>query len=271
MDEVLNERQGAVAVVTLNRPERLNAISSGLLDALHGALHEVQHDDAVRAVVLTGAGRAFCAGDDLKEFTDQSASAASAARHVEGIQQITRDLMFGVKPVVGAVHGYAVGGGFEWVLNCDLVVAANDLVGFFPEMGLGQFVTGGVTHLLPQTVGHQKAMELWLLGERQDAATLARLGLVNWVVPLEEMLPRAIAVAGEIATKSSFAVSRLKQMVTAGRAGDVATALELEREATMAAMSTTDAAERVAESGPVRSSATPPGGSGARRSARRRR
>jgi enoyl-CoA hydratase/carnithine racemase len=271
MDEVLSERQGPVAVVTLNRPERLNAISGGLLDALHRALHQAQHDDAVRAVVLTGAGRAFCAGDDLKEFAEQSSTPESAARHVEGIQQITRDLMFGAKPVVGAVHGYAVGGGFEWVLNCDLVVAADDLVGFFPEMGLGQFVTGGVTYLLPQAVGHQKAMELWLLGEHHDASTLARLGLVNWVVPLAEMLPRAVEVAARIAGKSAFAVSRLKRLVTTGRPGDFASALELEQEATMAAMATADAAERVAASAPVRSSATRRGGSGARRSARTRR
>jgi enoyl-CoA hydratase/carnithine racemase len=269
MEQVLSERQGAVAVVTLNRPERLNAISGGLLEALHRALQEVQHDDAVGAIVLTGAGRAFCAGDDLKEFEEQSSSAASAARHVEGIQEITRDLMFGAKPVVGAVHGYAVGGGFEWVLNCDLVVAADDLIGFFPEMGLGQFVTGGVTHLLPQAVGHQRAMELWLLGERQDAATLARLGLVNWVVPVDQVLPRAVEVAAEVATKSSFAVSRLKRVVTTGRGGHLASALALEGEATMAAMATADAAARVAASAPVRAPATRPGGSGARRSARR--
>ncbi len=87
--------------------------------------------------------------------------------------------MFGPKLVIGAVHGYAVGGGLEWLLNCDLVVAADDLVAFFPEMQLGHFVTGGVTHLLPQAVGHQRAMELFVLGERQDAQALHRLGLVN--------------------------------------------------------------------------------------------
>ena len=253
---MLIERQGPIAIVTLNRPERLNAISGSLLQALHAALQQVQHDDGVRVIVLTGAGRAFCAGDDLKEFPEQAASAESVARHVEGIQQITRDLMFGDKPVVGAVHGFAVGGGFEWVLNCDLVVAADDLVAFFPEMGLGQFVTGGVTHLLPQAVGHQKAMELWLLGERQDAATLARLGLANWVVHRDQVLPRAIEVAEEVAQRSAFVVGRLKRIVAGGRAGGVPVALELEQEATMAAMATADAGERVSASRPVRRPST---------------
>jgi enoyl-CoA hydratase/carnithine racemase len=251
MSEAELEQRGAIAIVTLNRPERLNAISTGLLDALHGALQHVQNQDDVRVIVLTGAGRAFCAGDDLKEFGEQTASAENIARHVDGIQQITRDLMFGEAVVVGAVHGYAVGGGFEWVLNCDLVVASDDLVCFFPEMGLGQFVTGAVTHLLPMAVGHQKAMELWLLGERQSAETLARLGLVNWVVPLDEVLPRALDVAEEVASRSRLAVKQLKRMVTTQLSGQIATALELERQATMAAMETPEASERVSRSRPV--------------------
>jgi enoyl-CoA hydratase/carnithine racemase len=250
--EVVLEQRGAVAIVTLNRPERLNAISSGLLQSLHDVLQHTQRDDETRVIVLTGAGRAFCAGDDLKEFAEQTASPESIARHVEGIQQITRDLMFGEKVVVGAVHGYAVGGGFEWVLNCDLVVASDDLVCFFPEMDLGQFVTGAITHLLPLTVGHQRAMELWLLGERQDAARLERLGLVNWVVPVEQVLPRALAVADEVASKSPFPVGRLKRMVTTQLSAQIAAALDLERDATMAAMETSEARDRVNRSRPVR-------------------
>jgi hypothetical protein len=131
--------EGRVSMVTLNRPERLNAISGDLLVDLHAALVQAQADPTTGAIVLTGAGRAFCAGDDLKEFDQQSESPAAIALHCERIQQITRDIMFGPKLVVGAVHGYAVGGGFEWVLNCDLVVAADTLVCFFPEMALGHF------------------------------------------------------------------------------------------------------------------------------------
>ncbi|MGA9915856.1 enoyl-CoA hydratase/isomerase family protein [Paraburkholderia sp.] len=239
------EKSGAVSTVVLNRPERLNAISGDLLDDLHHALVEVNSDESCNVIVFTGAGRAFCAGDDLKEFSKQTESDASILSHVERIQQITRDLMFNGKPVVGAVHGFAVGGGFEWLLNCDLVVASDDLVCFFPEMEWGQFVTGGVTQLLPQSVGYQKAMELWLLGERQTAQQLHSLGLVNRVVQRETVLETAQELATRIAERSAFSVSRLKRLLTTELSTDLTRSLELEQAATVAAFATPEAARRV--------------------------
>jgi enoyl-CoA hydratase/carnithine racemase len=239
------EKSGAVSTVVLNRPERLNAISGDLLDDLHHALVEVNSDESCNVIVFTGAGRAFCAGDDLKEFSKQTESDASILSHVERIQQITRDLMFNGKPVVGAVHGFAVGGGFEWLLNCDLVVASEDLVCFFPEMEWGQFVTGGVTQLLPQSVGYQKAMELWLLGERQTAQQLHSLGLVNRVVQRETVLETAQELATRIAERSAFSVSRLKRLLTTELSTDLTRSLELEQAATVAAFATPEAARRV--------------------------
>lgn len=232
------ERRDAVAIVTLDRPDRLNAISGVLLADLHAALDEANRDAAVRAIVLTGAGRAFCAGDDLKEFADQ---ARDPAGHITAIQQITRDVMLNGKPVIGALHGYAVGGGFEWLLNCDLVVAADDLVAFFPEMAIGQFVTGGVTYLLPLAVGHQRAMELLLLGERQSAERLAALGLVNRVVPRAELLDTAVAWAAEVATRNAWSVARLKRLVTEELQGQLRRALELETAATVEAFTRPEA------------------------------
>jgi len=237
--------QGAVSLVTLQRPERLNAISGDLLVDLHRALQAAQAEPATRAIVLTGAGRAFCAGDDLKEFAEQAESPAAIAEHCERIQTITRDIMFGPKLVVGAVHGYAVGGGFEWVLNCDLVVAADTLVCFFPEMALGHFVTGAVTHLLPQAVGHQRTMELIVLGERQSAEDLAALGLVNRVLPEADMLPAAMALAAEVATRSPGATARLKRALVGGVGAGVASALALEQEAAGACFADPDTARRV--------------------------
>lgn len=237
--------QGAVSLVTLQRPERLNAISGDLLVDLHRALQAAQAEPATRAIVLTGAGRAFCAGDDLKEFAEQAESPAAIAEHCERIQTITRDIMFGPKLVVGAVHGYAVGGGFEWVLNCDLVVAADTLVCFFPEMALGHFVTGAVTHLLPQALGHQRTMELIVLGERQSADDLAALGLVNRVLPEADMLPAAMALAAEVATRSSGATARLKRALVGGVGAGVASALALEQEAAGACFADPDTARRV--------------------------
>jgi enoyl-CoA hydratase/carnithine racemase len=243
------EHHGDVCHVSLNRPERLNAISGVLMDDLHEALRLAQASDSVKVIVLSGNGRAFCAGDDLKEFGDQTKSPDSIVQHIDRIQQITRDLMFGPKPVIGAIHGFAVGGGFEWLLNCDLVVAADDLVAFFPEMDWGQFVTGGVTHLLPQAVGYQKSMELWLLGERQSAADLKALGLVNWVVPYAHLLSKAYEVAQAVASKSTFSVGRLKRLLTIQLNPQLAASLELEKDATVAAFGRADAAERVKKFG----------------------
>ncbi|RYX94378.1 MAG: enoyl-CoA hydratase/isomerase family protein [Comamonadaceae bacterium] len=243
------ENHGAVCHVILNRPERLNAISGVLLDDLHEALRDAQSAADVKVIVFSGNGRAFCAGDDLKEFGDQTSSPASIVQHIDRIQQVTRDLMFGSKPVVGAVHGFAVGGGFEWMLNCDLVVASDNLVAFFPEMDWGQFVTGGVTHILPQSVGYQKAMELWLLGERQSAAELKALGLVNWVVSQDNVVARALEVAQVVAGKSVFSVGRLKRLLTTQINPQLAASLELEKDAAVTSFALPDAAERVKKFG----------------------
>ncbi len=246
MTYALLTTQGAVSVVTLNRPERLNAIGADLLEDMHDALVQAQNDPDTRVIVLTGAGRAFCAGDDLKEFGEQSGSAASIAITCDNIQRITRDIMFGPKLVIGAVHGYAVGGGFEWVLNCDMVVAAEDLVCFFPEMALGHFVTGGVTHLLPQAVGHQRAIELMVLGERQDAKALQKLGFVYRIVPADQLMAAALELAGQIAERSLFATSRLKRVLTAQLGQKLGSALELERHAAMECFGNEDTAKRIA-------------------------
>ncbi len=245
MTTVRSERRGAVALVTLDRPERLNAISTALLADLHAALAAAQADPGVRAIVLTGAGRAFCAGDDLKEFEDQSRDEAAIRAHIGAIQAITRDVMLGPTPVVGAVRGYAVGGGFEWLLNCDLVIAGDDLVCFFPEMAIGQFVTGAVTALLPQAVGHQRAMELLLLGERQGAAELHALGLVNRVVPAAEVVEEALRVAERIAALAPIAVGALKRAITAGP-HRIEAALALEEERTVEAFARPEAAAAAA-------------------------
>jgi enoyl-CoA hydratase/carnithine racemase len=247
MKHVTLATQGPVGIVTLNRPERLNAISLALLHDLHEALAAAQADPQTRVIVLTGAGRAFCAGDDLKEFPEQAASSSSAAETCDRIQQITRDIMFGPKLVIGAVHGYAVGGGLEWVLNCDLVVAADDLVAFFPEMALGHFVTGGVTHLLPQALGHQRAMELIVLGERLSGVKLQQLGLVNRLARAEDVLPTALQLAAEVASRSPFALIQLKKLMNVQLSSQLNGALEQERQAAIACMADRDTARRIAE------------------------
>jgi enoyl-CoA hydratase/carnithine racemase len=245
MSFVTLERRGSIGVVTLNRPERLNAMSRALTRDTAAAFHRANADPEIAVIVFTGAGRAFCAGDDLKEFGEQSASPASIRDHIEGIQAVTRAMMLSDKVVVGAIHGYAVGGGFEWLCNCDMVVAADDLVAFFPEMEWAQFVTGSVTHLLPQAVGHQRAMRLMVLGERHSARDLEAMGLVGWVAPRDAMLPKAIEIAGTVAGKSRYSVGKLKRLLVQGLDDRLERALRLEGEITEAAFARGEAAERV--------------------------
>lgn len=249
MSFVLYERRGSVGLVTLNRPERLNAISGAMLADFERAMAEAVSDPETAVVVLTGVGRAFCSGDDLKEFDQQSESEATVRAHIEAIQRITKLMLGNDKPVVGALHGFAVGGGFEWVLNCDFVVASENLVAFFPEMDWANFVTGGVTYLLPQTLGYQRTMELIVLGERQSAARLLQLGLVNWVVPQEQMMDKAFEVAEKIASKSRSSVARLKTLLNQDLGAQLWRAVELEQEATVQAFLRPEAAERVKQFG----------------------
>lgn len=227
------ERRGAIGLVTLNRPDRLNAISSALLASFSSALREATDDQETSVFVLTGAGRGFCSGDDLKEVDHDNQTPESVRAHITAIQEITHLMLGCDKPIIGAIHGYAVGGGFEWLLNCDIVVAAEQLTAFFPEFDWGYFVTGGVTHLLPQAIGYQRSMELMLLGERQSAADLKALGLVNFVVPQEQMEAKAFEVAEKIASKARFSVARLKRTLNQDLGAQLWRAVDLEQEATI--------------------------------------
>ena len=143
---------GAVRTITLNRPASLNAMNRQLIDDVAAAFTDANLDDATRAIVLTGAGRAFCAGDDRHEHVHPE-SEAQARDLVDAIQRATEAIVFGRCPVVGAINGWAVGGGFEWAINCDFPIWADSARAFFPEVSLNLFVTGAVTSLLPALVG----------------------------------------------------------------------------------------------------------------------
>ena len=140
--------EGAVRRISLNRPERLNAMNRPLVDDVARAFDDANADPATRAIVFTGEGRAFCAGDDRRDHAHPENEAA-ARDLVEAIQNATRAIVFGQKPVVGAIRGWAVGGGFEWAIDCDFPIWAEGARGFFPEVSLNVFVTGAVTALLP--------------------------------------------------------------------------------------------------------------------------
>jgi len=240
------EQRGTTAVITLNRPDRLNAISNALMADLQTAIGRAERLDDVRAVVLCGSGRAFCAGEDLKEFEHITQSEQPIRQHITAIQNITRAMRHSSKVYITAAHGYAVGGGFEWMINGDLVVATDDLIAFFPEMERGLFPTGGVSWLLPMAVGYHRAMELILLGQRQSAERLQQLGLINWIVKKEHLLDKAMEVATCIASKSAFSVGLFKKLLNQDLA-PLARALELEQQYTIETFGHPDAARNATE------------------------
>lgn len=247
---VLSEDAGdGVRILTLNRPERLNAIVPALLDDLVAALAAADADPAVRAVVLTGAGRAFCSGDDLKEFADQASDPATTRAYIERIQDVTRAMVTGDTPVVGAVRGWAVGGGLEWVINCDFAVAAEGARFFFPEVSWGVFVTGGVTELLPRLVGLKKARELILLGERFTAAEAHAWGLVSKVVPDERLMDEALALARRVAALPPGPVRDLRRILARVDGGGLAAAMTAETDATVRGFLDPETAKRIASFG----------------------
>lgn len=216
--------EGGYAVLQLNRPERLNAVVPELVDDLLGALDTLTADAAVRVVVLTGRGRAFCAGHDLKATPPEG----DARRRLERLQGVTRALRALPQPVIAAVHGYAIGAGAEFALGCDLVLAAENTVFSFPEAGLGLSVTGAASRLLPLIVGPLRAKELLLLGERIDAAQAKDLGLVNAVVPADELTEHAMAWAGRLAEKPPSTLALAKRALDHGIDNGLEAVLELE-------------------------------------------
>lgn len=250
MSTVLTEDRGPVRIITLHRPERLNAINAQLITELNAAFVAAHAEPTVRAIVLTGAGRAFCAGDDLHEYAEQASSREATQAYVEQLQQVTRHIMLGRVPVVAAVRGWAVGGGFEWVLDCDLVVVGESAKGFFPEMGLGLFVTGGVTALLPRIVGLSRARQLIMLGERIDSSVMLDWGIAQWRVPDDAVLDEAIGVAERLSSLSGRAVSDLRKVVATVSVETLDAALTVETEATVAAFGDPDTARRIRDAAP---------------------
>ncbi len=232
-ETVLSEINDGIRRITLNRPNRLNAMNQALIRDVAQAFEDANADPETKVIILTGAGKGFCAGDDRQDHK-HPASEAEARRQVEAIQRVTRAMMFGDRPIVGAINGWAVGGGFEWAINCDFPIWAESARGFFPEVALNFFVTGGVTSLLPAMVGLNKARELLFLGEKHDAKSLAAMGVAWRVVPDDLLLHEATAVAEKLAAQPSLSLRAMKRVLTATAATDLATALDLETDAAVA-------------------------------------
>lgn len=216
----------------LNRPERMNAMNRQLILDVTRAFDDANADAATRVIVFSGAGRAFCAGDDRHEHA-HPATRAEANEFVGLIQDATRAIVLGEKPVVGAINGWAVGGGFEWAINCDFPIWAQSARGFFPEVSLNLFVTGGVTALLPALVGLSKAREMLFLGERYDAPALQDMGVAWRVVADEQLLAAAQETALRLARLPTLSLRALKRVLRQTSSAEFEQAMQLETEATV--------------------------------------
>ena len=237
-------REGRIATITLNRPEALNAFDEAQLRALLDVLRDLREDREIRCAILTGAGdRAFAAGADIKrmqamtpgEFEAFGRLGQSAAMAIEGLPQ----------PVIAAVNGFAMGGGCEMALACDIRLASENAVFAQPEVMLGIPPGWGGTQRLPRLVGAGLAAEMIYTGRRVDAAEAHRIGLVNAVYPGDRLLPEAKAVAEQIAANSPRAVRAAKAAIGAAF-GETGKGLKLEVELFAACFGTADQREGVA-------------------------
>jgi enoyl-CoA hydratase len=225
---LLVARDAGIASVTLNRPTAMNALSRELRAALVEAFTGLAADPFVRVVILTGAGRAFCAGLDLKELGESAENLRGVLDDPSGSPFTALATM--TKPVIGAINGPCVTGGFEVALACDFLVASERAVFADTHARVGLTPGGGMSVNLPQSIGLRKAKEMSLTGNYIDADEAHRLGLVNHVVAHGELIPRATALATEIAHNDQGAVRNLKQLYDEGERLTVGDAWRLEQE-----------------------------------------
>jgi len=206
---ILVETRGRVGLITLNRPQTLNALNNQLLKELMDALEAFDRDETVGAVVITGNGKAFAAGADIKELADKTTREMMDSDHLATFGRI-RAIR---KPVVAAVSGWALGGGFEIALSCDMIVASDTARFGLPEITLGVFPGAGGTQRLVRAVGKALAMEMILNDRKLTAQEALHHGLVNRVVPVDDYLNDALKLAEEIASRAPLALRAAKQLI----------------------------------------------------------
>jgi enoyl-CoA hydratase len=223
---ILAETRGRVGLITLNRPKQLNALSPQLMQELAAALYAYDADDAIGAIVITGGEKAFAAGADIAVMKDFD------FQHAFRTDYITRDwehLRNVRKPVIAAVAGYALGGGCEVAMMCDIVIAAESAKFGQPEINLGTFPGSGGTQRLPRAVGKAKAMDLILTARMMDAQEAERAGLVSRVVASDKLIEEAMAVADKIAAYSLPVAMMAKEAVNRAYETSLAEGVRFER------------------------------------------
>lgn len=224
---VLYKREQNIGIITLNRPHRLNAISETLLKDLIEQLKIAGDDEKAASIIMTGAGKSFCAGEDLKE-TSVGKTMKQWLREIDGLQETQRIIMKLGKPIIAAVNGYAVGGGLEFALSCDIRIAANNAKFGFPETSVGLTVTNSGTKLIAQVVGLGKAKELVLTGDIIGAKEALRIGLVNKVVPIKKLMGEALRICKKLAKKSPLSLRLTRIAIDQGLHSSFEQIMEIE-------------------------------------------
>ena len=228
-ETILYDLREGIAEIRLNRPQRLNAVTQQLYDELNAALSCAEAEREARVVLITGEGRAFCVGADLKEHK-VGRSAFDRRQYLKGEQDVCQRLENMKKPVIAAVNGFALGAGAEIAIAADFVLMAESAQIGLPEVSIGNFLGGGVTWLLPRLVGLAKARELAFLGERIKGEEAVRIGLANRVFADENFLESARDFARKLASKAPFSMELAKQQLnlSAERTLDACLTAELE-------------------------------------------
>ncbi len=237
---VLLETRGRVGLVTLNRPRQMNALNDALMDALGAALRAFDADEGIGAIVITGNAKAFAAGADIAAMADWSYMDVVRSEFITRNWETIRSVR---KPVIAAVAGFAMGGGCELALACDIIVAAESARFGLPEVKLAMLPGAGGTQRLPRAIGKAKAMEMCLAARTLDAAEADRHGLVSRVVPDEALLAESLALASRIAGFSLPALIAIKESVNRAFEGSLAEGIGFERRQLHARFASADAHE----------------------------
>ena len=251
---VLFDRDGATGIIRLNRPERMNAVIEQMYLDLQTVLDEIRNNESVRAVILTGSvwkrvdgeKQAFCAGADLKKHSSADRTPWQRREYIFLANATTRLIYEFPKPVIVAVNGPARGAGTEMALNGDFLFMADTATIGFPETGLGTFVGGGVTYHLTKVVGMMKARELIYTGKILNGPEAVELGLALKSVPVDQLMPEALALAKELAEKAPISIGFAKKLIQQAPHRDLETVLLAESEAILACMNTEDWHEGIA-------------------------
>jgi len=223
---IIVEKKEGVGLIKINRPNNLNALNKDTIFELTKAVEELEKDKSIKVVILTGEGKAFIAGADIKQMKEMNSS--EAKKFAEMGHKLLMNIEKSRLPFIAAVNGYALGGGCEVMMACDICIAASSAKIGQPEINLGIHPGFGGTQRLPRLVGRMKAKELLLTGENIDANEAHRIGLVNMVVPDDKIMEEAEKIANKIASKSTVQTAFIKSLVNKGMEVDLKKACELE-------------------------------------------